>query len=275
MNFIDYRKKLGIGFENDKVKEMFFNRIIGFLENDSRIQNQMTEKEYFDFCFQIGNKPYDNVYDKSVWDSIITIFKYNRQSIKEFLSYYIFYVNCQVDYESKEYTKEQLIEVICSCLELSNIPYDLIKEKQNYFIFPKGAEELDQALVSEVLIWLEDYPLSHKAFIKAIKEYSKMKDDNASDVADLFRKSLETFFQEFFNSSKTLENIKSEYGNYMKSKGVPKDLSNNFKNLLQSYANFMNGYAKHHDKTNKNVLEYIMYQTGNIIRLVITLNDKP
>lgn len=274
MNFIDYRKKLGIGFENDKVKEMFFNRIIGFLENDSRIQNQMTEKEYFDFCFQIGNKPYDNVYDKSVWDSIITIFKYNRQSIKEFLSYYIFYVNCQVDYESKEYTKEQLIEVICSCLELSNIPYDLIKEKQNYFIFPKGAEELDQALVSEVLIWLEDYPLSHKAFIKAIKEYSKMKDDNASDVADLFRKSLETFFQEFFNSSKTLENIKSEYGNYMKSKGVPKDLSNNFENLLQSYANFMNGYAKHHDKTNKNVLEYIMYQTGNIIRLVITLKDK-
>lgn len=274
MNFIDYRKKLGIGFENDKVKEMFFNRIIGFLENDSRIQNQMTEKEYFDFCFQIGNKPYDNVYDKSVWDSIITIFKYNRQSIKEFLSYYIFYVNCQVDYESKEYTKEQLIEVICSCLELSNIPYDLIKEKQNYFIFPKGAEELDQALVSEVLIWLEDYPLSHKAFIKAIKEYSKMKDDNASDVADLFRKSLETFFQEFFNSSKTLENIKSEYGNYMKSKGVPKDLSNNFENLLQSYAYFMNGYAKHHDKTNKNVLEYIMYQTGNIIRLVITLKDK-
>lgn len=274
MNFIDYRKKLGIGFENDKVKEMFFNRIIGFLENNPGIKTQMTEHEYLDFCFQIGYKPYDNVYDKSVWNSIITIFRYNRQSIKEFLSYYIFYVNCQVDNESKEYTKEQLIEVICSCLELSKIPYDLIKEKQNYFIFPKGAEELDQALVSEVLIWLENYPLSHKAFIKAIKEYSKMRDNNASDVADLFRKSLETFFQEFFNSSKTLENIKSEYGNYMKSKGVPKDLSNNFENLLQSYANFMNGYAKHHDKANKNVLEYIMYQTGNIIRLVITLKDK-
>ena len=33
----------------------------------------------------------------------------------------------------------------------------------------------------------------------------------------------------------------------------------------------MNNYAKHHDKTSINVLEYIMYQTGNIIRLLITL----
>lgn len=36
----------------------------------------------------------------------------------------------------------------------------------------------------------------------------------------------------------------------------------------------MNNYAKHHNKTSKNVLEYIMYQTGNIIRLLITLNQE-
>ena len=57
----------------------------------------------------------------------------------------------------------------------------------------------------------------------------------------------------------------------MKGKGVPTELSNNLETLLQAYTNFMNSYAKHHSKTNKNVLEYIMYQTGNIIRLIITL----
>lgn len=31
--------------------------------------------------------------------------------------------------------------------------------------------------------------------------------------------------------------------------------------------------AKHHDKTELNVLEYLMYQTGNIIRLLITLKQ--
>jgi len=38
--------------------------------------------------------------------------------------------------------------------------------------------------------------------------------------------------------------------------------------------NFMNGYAKHHDKASKKVLEYIMYQTGNIIRLLVTLKER-
>ena len=148
------------------------------------------------------------------------------------------------------------------------------EENGSYFVFPKGAEELDDALISEPLMWLKDYPNSHKAFIKSLKSYSKVTEENASDIADLFRKALETFFQEFFETEKTLENLKSEYGTYMKSKGVPTEISNNLETLQQSYTNFMNSYAKHHDKTSKNVLEYIMYQTGNIIRLLITLEKE-
>lgn len=60
----------------------------------------------------------------------------------------------------------------------------------------------------------------------------------------------------------------------MKGKGVPVELSNNLEALLQAYTNFMNGYAKHHSKTNKNLLEYIMYQTGNVMRLLITLKKE-
>ena len=81
------------------------------------------------------------------------------------------------------------------------------------------------------------------------------------------------YLERLFKSSKSLENIKSEYGSYMKNKGVPTELRNNFETLLQSYTNFMNGYAKHHDKTSKDVLEYIMYQTGSLIRFIITLNN--
>lgn len=33
-------------------------------------------------------------------------------------------------------------------------------------------------------------------------------------------------------------------------------------------------YAKHNDKTQFNVLEYIIYQTGNIIRLMLCLNNE-
>lgn len=67
--------------------------------------------------------------------------------------------------------------------------------------------------------------------------------------------------------------LKSIYGNYLFKAGIPKEIASNFETLLQTYCNFMNGYAKHHDKTELNVLEYLMYQTGNIIRLLITLKQ--
>ena len=67
--------------------------------------------------------------------------------------------------------------------------------------------------------------------------------------------------------------FKSIYGNYLFKAGIPKEIASNFETLLQTYCNFMNGYAKHHDKTELNVLEYLMYQTGNIIRLLITLKQ--
>lgn len=45
------------------------------------------------------------------------------------------------------------------------------------------------------------------------------------------------------------------------------------KPLLQAYTSFMNNYAKHRDATSNRLLEYLMYQTGNIIRLLITLKQ--
>ena len=36
----------------------------------------------------------------------------------------------------------------------------------------------------------------------------------------------------------------------------------------------MNNYSKHQDKTSSLVLEYIMYQTGNIMRLLMTLYEE-
>ena len=273
MDFIDYRKKLGIGFDNRELENLFFTRMWNMLDNNIFICNKITVDDYFDFCMAIGYPFNHEIQDFEIWDEIMRIFSKNNRSLREFLPYYIFLINCQENNNQKKVIKEWLINLLKYCLDMSHIPYELVKENDDYFIFPKGAKELDDALVSNVLTWLEDYPLSHKAFVKALKEYSKEDEEKVSDVADLFRKALETFFQEFFVSPKTLENIKSEYGPYMKNKGVPTELRNNFETLLQSYTNFMNEYAKHHDKTSKDVLEYIMYQTGSLIRFIITLKN--
>lgn len=274
MDYIDYRKKIGIGF-NDKEKETYFRHCI-FNHLYSIAENNDTEyhdDDLFDFCCNVGIEKPEVPYYDSVLFTVFDILR-ETKSLTDFLSYYIFFVQSipsENDEEDNLAGKEYYYNLLSDMLNKAHIPFEIYKDKDGMFFFPRGAKELDDALVSAPLEWLSEYPKTRKEWIEALKDYSNLSDTNASDVADKFRKALERFFQEFFSSSKSLENMKSEYGTYMKEKGVPPEVSNNLETLLQSYTNFMNGYAKHHDKTDKNVLEYIMYQTGNIIRLLITL----
>lgn len=274
MDYIDYRKKIGIGF-NDKEKETYFRHCI-FNHLYSIAENNDTEyhdDDLFDFCCNVGIEKPEVPYYDSVLFTVFDILR-ETKSLMDFLSYYIFFVQSipsENDVKDNLAGKKVYYNLLREMLNKAHIPFEIYEDKDGMFFFPRGAKELDDALVSAPLEWLSEYPKTRKEWIEALKDYSNLSDTNASDVADKFRKALERFFQEFFSSSKSLENMKSEYGTYMKEKGVPPEVSNNLETLLQSYTNFMNGYAKHHDKTDKNVLEYIMYQTGNIIRLLITL----
>lgn len=268
MKYVDYREKLGIGFNDEDKTKMLFNKIIEFLKkanNDYTLLYTLfgNEDAVYLFSQMVGeNTCYDDYRD------IINSFR-KETSIAGIISKFIVLVNI-----STPKGANFLINLLKQYLKSLNIPYELIKDADGYFIFPKGAKELDDALVSEPLEWLSEYPQTQKEWIEALKVYSSLTDDNASDVADKFRKALERFFQEFFGKTKSLENLKSEYGAYLKVRGIPAEISNNFETLQKSYTDFMNNYAKHHNKTSKNVLEYIMYQTGNIIRLLITLKKE-
>jgi len=54
----------------------------------------------------------------------------------------------------------------------------LLKDKEEYFLFPKGTPEMDAALVSQPLDWLVNYSKSRTAFIKAPKEYADATPEN-------------------------------------------------------------------------------------------------
>ena len=200
---------------------------------------------------------------------------------KELISKYIAFYNtyCEeaqtgsLGYRKPEEIKELIIGFIIKSLEELNISFEIFSDEDGYFIFPKGIKEFDDKLVSEVLDWLKDFPLTEKAWIKALRQYSDGEPQDASDTADKLRKALETIMKEFFKNEKSLENNKSTCGGYLKCQGVSKDLCNNFETLLQSYSLFMNENAKHNDKTQPVILEYLLYQTGNIIRLLITLKN--
>lgn len=275
MKTIDYRKRLSLNFDNDEKIEMLqtriYNMLFEFEEQKDKwgLQLEITTVVR-DFSNEIGKMlPWEQKNLQVIYCYILI-----QDSITSLVFNFITFFNVL----NKRYPNYTIIEQLqlkfLQSLDSLNIKYEKELDDDGIFIFPKGAEELDSALVSEPLEWLKDYPSAHGAFIKALKAYAECTENNASDVADLFRKAFESFFQEFFNSEKSLENMISDYGNYLKNNGIPKEISNNFEKLLNQYTDFMNNYAKHHDKTSVNVLEYIMYQTGNIIRLLITLKKQ-
>lgn len=275
MKTIDYRKRLSLNFDNDEKIEMLqtriYNMLFEFEEQKDKwgLQLEITTVVR-DFSNEIGKMlPWEQKNLQIIYCYIII-----QDSITSLVFNFITFFNVL----NKRYPNYTIIEQLqlkfLQSLDSLNIKYEKELDDDGIFIFPKGAEELDDALVSEPLDWMKDYPSAHGAFIKALKAYAECTENNASDVADLFRKALESFFQELFSSEKSLENMISDYGSYLKIKGIPKEISNNFEKLLNQYTDFMNNYAKHHDKTSVNVLEYIMYQTGNIIRLLITLKKQ-
>lgn len=275
MKFLDYKESLGLAIDDKSKRDYFFIKIfnvLNIIEAEGRFH--MNDREYFVFCNTSGVTMYTGELYGQGYSYVLKELKKHTTSLQSFLPYYIAFINCLEDLDYRQYNRKSFLSLISGMLEESKIPFEIRRDGDECFVFPRGAKELDDALVSQNLEWLNEYPKSRVAFVKALTDYSNQNTTNASEVADKFRKALESFFQEFFDGEKSLENYKSEYGSYLKQHNVPTEISNNFESLLQAYTNYINNYAKHHDKVSSNVLEYIMYQTGNIIRLLITLEKE-
>ena len=279
MNYLDYREALGLCFNDKEKQKLFINRMQVYLQSQrlSEFAHEQEEK----FCYDIGTPCLLHTDPLEIFNPTLTspsgfqrVWLYldkKQNNFKDFLAALIVFAN---SYSGKATTKKSVITAIKRGLEESNIQFDIIKDRDGVFIFPKGAKELDDKLVTEPLQWLTEYPKTRTAWIKALKAYADATDENASDCADLFRKALEQFFREFFGGKKSLENYKSEYGNFMEHHGIPAELSNSFEKVLNQYTTYMNNYAKHGNGTSKIALEYIMYQTGSLIRFLITLKQE-
>jgi len=286
MKWVDYREKLGIGFKDDEKCKMLKNKVSLFLDEIGGY----SDSEYREYSSMVGE--YVGIFISTPLDGLKQSLIDRTTSLSEFVSKYIAFYNTYdeqgfYDMSTHQYyyswqlthdgfvSKKEVMDCFQTFLNELNIPFDVYKDEDGLFIFPKGVPEFDDALVSGPLQWLSAYPMAEKAWSKALREYAANEPQNASDVADKFRKALETFFQEFFGGSKTLENYKSEYyGEYLKQRNIPKEISGNLETILQAYTNYINNYAKHRDATSDKVLEYLMYQTGNIMRLLITLKQE-
>ena len=270
MNWFDYRQKLGLGFDDD--------HMLGFLKNI--MSNKLTPLyEFFDsdalryYVNTVGLKEDEyRTYTSRPLAGIMQDILLS-DSVADYVSRFIVVINSfQHRGDQNKKNQEVFLKVLTDTLDQCRILYDIFEDEDGLFIFPKGVPEFDKELVSDNLLWLSKYPETEKAWVQALREYASKEDPRI--IADSFRVALERFFQNFFQKDRSLENLKPEYGQYLKDHGVPSEIAANLENLLQQYTNYMNNYAKHHDRVSCRILEYVMYQTGNIIRLLIKLSEE-
>lgn len=280
MDFLDYRKKLGIGFCDEEKYRYFLARIHNILNMIAEGYDfeTVSPEEYAAFCDLTGTaidyEALNNTYTcrERYKHCLATLDRHNRD-LRDFLSYYIAFANSIKAKKEDEnaWTRGNFIAILTKALEESHIQFETLVDGEEHFIFPKGAIELDSALVSQPLEWLKDYPKSHKTYCTALRQYS----DGIfiRDVADNLRKTLEGFLQEFLCNDKNLETNKNEICKYLGAQGIDAGISGLFQPLINAYKNINDRIAKHNDKVDKKMLEFLLYQTGVLIRMVLTVKQ--
>lgn len=277
MDWLDYREKLGIGFDDEEKKSFFYIilfNVLNTIVNESK--GQLSVAEYFDFCRTTGSEINTDLLEgyrsNDRFRDCINILRDKKHNLTEFLAYYIFFVNAFKDDKYYDWKGQMLKNVLCQSLEEAHIPYELMHEGNKNFIFPKGAKELDDALVSEPLEWLKDYPQTHKTYCIALKQYAD--GIYIRDVADNLRKALEAFLQEFLGNTQNLESNKNNICKYLGEQGVDAGVSGLFQPLINAYKNINDRIAKHNDAVDEKLLEFLLYKTGVLIRMVLVTSNK-
>lgn len=267
MNLIDYREKLGIAFCDKEKVELFLAKAYMAFSQTVSLEQEITATLYNNYCFNAGIKTPVEYY--SEYTDGYKAFQHLMQAtedFKKFLYYYTVFLN-SAKKDSSE--RNEWIKAFKYWASESGLLFEFYEDGDNVFIFPQGAKELDDALVSEPLEWLSEYPQAHKTYCIALKQYSD--GIYIRDVADNLRKALEAFLQEFLGNTKNLETNKNDICKYLGEQGVDAGIAGLFQPLINAYKNINDRIVKHNDAVDEKLLEFLLYQTGVLIRMVISI----
>lgn len=267
MKWIDYREKLGIGF-NDEAKFRMLSIVLqNYVENC--LGDCYDEDSHLNYCQMVG-EPYYN-YNRPYHHLCKSLER--CRSVAELISKYIALHNIYKPRYNGYHmvSQKDLLKNLKDTLDKLNIGYEVFEDEDGVFIFPKGAAELDRALISEPLEWLKAYPNAHKTYVIALKQYTE--GIYIRDVADNLRKALESFLQEYLGNAKNLETNKNEICKKLGEKGVDPGIAGLFQPLINAYKNINDRIVKHNDAVDKRLLEFLLYQTGVLIRMVLSVEN--
>jgi len=137
--------------------------------------------------------------------------------------------------------------------------------------YVSGASELDEALITDQLEWLDSYPDVKNQFSTTLEHYQKSskKTSAGKDTITNAYTSIEMLCRILLANKKNFDKNSDELVNKL---GLPKE----YKNVIHWYKQIANEYASRHAGANPshNEVEMFLYFTGLLIRMIIQSVEK-
>lgn len=264
--------------DDEEDKEQLKNRCLAVINNYLNSIPEYYDRKYeiSDFCseieIQLGLCSSNNDYDDFSRTKLFRMLNSLDLNTKENYNLLMYFIEIVLNYEYVHFKDEEInsfIIRIAEVLKISNANVMVCKNGNNYELYPMDTEFLSGALIVDVLSWLDEFEQSKKSFAKAIR--TKRTESNYRGIIDELRLSIELLFKQLFKNEKSLENQTENIGRYFKENNISIEISNMYIKLMDLYTKFNNNNAKHNDNIKEIEIDYMIYLTGNFIRLIVLI----
>ena len=276
MDLKEHRKKINKRWNitsSDSDEEAFRKFKQRILTTFKHAENQLTSKSVTKFCqYYAIDEQWKNINSTRLSNNIIN--KLNQinniaklcEAIEIILSLNFKDYQDRITSRTLNYRPET-IQAIKEAIEISDINVAIGQSKNDIILYPKGEEKLDEELVSKTLSFLNKE--SNKHFEKALKFYQNK---DLKDSAERLRSSLEEFLRYKLENQKGLkQNIQVLQGKLKEHESQPQIRNIIFK-TFDYLDKFFNEHSKHGDNIGKAENEFLIYQTGLLMRYINTLD---
>jgi hypothetical protein len=277
-NLDEFNKRFNITDEKTAKEEFikFKTRIMNLL---SGIDEEYTDVSISNFCLILGIEENWRGGGFGVGYNSNMIIDQLRKEYSEIQFYkllqILFYLELKIeedpDCNSSDFTKTDLYDCIIEALSFSKVNLSISKVGKNkYVLYPKGEKELDEKLVNLVLSFLN--PLSNTLFTEGLTSYLEGTDRSFIDAVDKMRRTIEEFLRFKLKNKKGLKENISEINKIHKADDKDVQIRKIISAVFSYLDEYFNENAKHKDgDINDNECEYIIYQTGVLLRYIIRL----
>lgn len=284
MGIFDFKKRFGKQINEGEIKRDFVNKINHYLLKpmNNRIgDTYYRENSIFDFiCLSLNLEPqevlneHNNRYRYGSNPSIPSLKDLTNDDFEKTLiiieSLYEYFKQHNV-HDSSNWL-EKIDEVVKQSL---NQPVNLGINWSDGKFYPQGAEELEEAVIGDVLNWLSNYPKVQTIYKNALDHYSQSLRDTVKrkDVISNAFQAVEELTRLILDNDKSFDNNFKELVKKL-------NLNPHWEQILNRYKELSKEFGRHPGRSRAFIPEQadtegFLYLSGLLMRLILqNLKDK-